>query len=219
MSSESDDSDPQLAGTGEQRRERRTFLTTATSIAMTGGLVAGYGTFAGMAARYLYPAGPAPTAWLFVADLSRFQQGASMVYRAPSGAPIVIARRGDTGTEADFIALSSTCPHLGCQVHWEAQNDRFFCPCHNGIFDPSGKAISGPPADAGQSLLRYPTKVEGGLLFIEVPTDQLALGPGRIEDPALALFSRPRGPGHDPCLHARPALVPLTRPAARAERA
>jgi Rieske Fe-S protein len=184
---------------------------------MVVGLVAAYGTLAAFVGRFLYPAARRARSWLYVADARRVAGGEAVLFRTPAGEPVSITRQGE-GDES-IVALSSTCPHLGCQVHWEAQNDRFFCPCHNGIFDPSGKAISGPPADAGQSLLRYPTKVEGGLLFIEVPTDQLALGPGRIEDPALALFSRPRGPGHDPCLHARPALVPLTRPAARAERA
>ncbi|MCC6557107.1 MAG: Rieske (2Fe-2S) protein [Polyangiaceae bacterium] len=148
-------------------------MTTATSIAMTGGLVAGYGTFGLMAARYLYPAAPLKTAWLYVADLAGFKVGASMTYRAPTGATVVIARRGDAGTEADFIALSSTCPHLGCQVHWETAKNRFFCPCHNGVFDATGKGTGGPPGDAGQSLPRYPLRVERGLLYIEVPTERL----------------------------------------------
>jgi len=151
--------------------ERRSFLATAV---MTGGLVAGYGTFAMMAGRYLYPAHPADTSWLFVQDLRSLKAGDSLVYRTPAGATVAVARLGSAGTDADFLALSSTCPHLGCQVHWESQNNRFFCPCHNGAFDPSGKAIAGPPADAGQSLLRYPLKVENGLLYIRVPVEKLS---------------------------------------------
>lgn len=152
---------------------RRRLLTTASSAAMAGGLAAGYGSFGAMAARYLYPAQKTATAWMLVAPLSRLRVGESMTYRAPNGAPVVIARRGDAGTEADFIALSSSCPHLGCQVHWEGPKNRFFCPCHNGTFDPVGKATGGPPGDAGQSLPRYPLRVEGGMLFIEVPTEKL----------------------------------------------
>ncbi len=153
---------------------RRGFLASA---AMAGGLAAGYGTFALFAGRFLYPARPAETGWLFVADLSSFKPRDSLVYRTPAGAPVAVARRGSAGGADDFLALSSTCPHLGCQVHWEAQNNRFFCPCHNGVFDPSGKATAGPPADAGQSLLRYPLKVENGLLFILVPTDSTSRSP------------------------------------------
>jgi Rieske Fe-S protein len=162
-------------GTAESRgMGRRAFLARSTWLAMTGGLAAGYGAFAAILARYLYPARPRQTAWLFVTDVASMRVGDSLVFRTPEGAPAAIARHAGSGAVSDFIALSSTCPHLGCQVHWEANNDRFFCPCHNGIFDRSGKATAGPPADAGQSLLRYPLKVEGGLLFIEVPTEQLA---------------------------------------------
>jgi len=162
------------ASTGPGTPERRTFLA---AIAMSGGLAAGYGTFAAMAARFLYPAHPAPTAWLFVRDLRAFAPGDSLVYRTPAGATVAVARLGNAGTDQDFLALSSTCPHLGCQVHWEAQNHRFFCPCHNGAFDPTGKATSGPPAEAGQSLLRYPLKVEKGLLYIRVPVEKLSAVP------------------------------------------
>jgi len=101
--------------------------------------------------------------------LDRMEVGSSLDYEAPTGARIVVTRRAEGGTEEDFIALSSVCPHLGCRVHWEAHNNRFFCPCHNGVFNAEGKATDGPPADAGQSLSVYPVKVEGGLLFIEVP--------------------------------------------------
>jgi Rieske Fe-S protein len=152
---------------------RRSFLTRSTSLAMAGGLAAGYGTFAGIAVRYLYPAHPTETGWVFVSDVAGMQVGESRVFRTPTGATAAIARRGAAGTIEDFVALSSTCPHLGCQVHWEAQNNRFFCPCHNGAFDPTGKAIAGPPAEAGKSLPRYPLRIENGLLYIEVPLERL----------------------------------------------
>ena len=100
----------------------------------------------------------------------------------------VTRRQDDDGSET-VAALSSTCPHLGCQVHWEGHNNRFFCPCHNGVFDPNGIATGGPPADAGQSLLQFPLKEESGLLYIELPVDRVAGRSDRLEpapDPALA---------------------------------
>jgi Rieske Fe-S protein len=140
---------------------------------MAGGVVASYGTLGVMACRYLYPSKPQKLAWLFVAETSRIRTGEGFAYRSPAGQPITITRRGEGNSPDDFLALSSTCPHLGCQVHWEGHNNRFFCPCHNGVFTPEGKAIAGPPADAGQSLAHYPLKVESGLLFIEVPVETL----------------------------------------------
>lgn len=152
--------------------DRRQFLSTISRVAMAGGLVAGYGTCAALSGRFLYPSKDRPTAWQFVIEAERLPAGAALAYRAPDGAPINIARRGTQGVLSDFIALSSTCPHLGCRVHWQPQENRFFCPCHNGVFTPEGKAVSGPPADAGQSLERYPLELDNGLLFIKVPMDE-----------------------------------------------
>ena len=106
---------------------------------------------------------------MFVSQIDAIKPGEAKPYTTPTGATITVARQGDTGDVSDFIALSSVCPHLGCAGHWEEQNSRFFCPCHNGVFDPQGKGTGGPPGDAGQSLKPYPLKIENGLLFIEVP--------------------------------------------------
>ena len=59
-------------------------------------------------------------------------------------------------------------------MHWEPQNERFFCPCHNGAFDASGKATEGPPATAKQELKQFPLRVENGLLYIEVPMETIS---------------------------------------------
>jgi Rieske Fe-S protein len=148
--------------------ERRDFLAKASSVAMGVGLAAGYGGLGLVGVRYLYPAAKQATAWMYVVDLPSFKKGTSRPFRTPSGERVTIARMGDAGDVADFVALSSTCPHLGCQVHWESAHTRFFCPCHNGTFDPSGVATGGPPAEAKQSLPRYPLKIDKGLLYIEV---------------------------------------------------
>lgn len=151
---------------------------------MATGLAAGYGTFFAMAGRYFFPSG-SNKAWMFVSDVDGIAPGASLPFESPTGVRVSITRRaeseqgagGEKGAESEqegpsaqsFLALSSVCPHLGCRVHWEAHNDRFFCPCHNGVFDPSGKATGGPPAADGQDLPRYPLKVVNGALYIEMP--------------------------------------------------
>jgi menaquinol-cytochrome c reductase iron-sulfur subunit len=47
-------------------------------------------------------------------------------------------------------ALSATCTHLGCQVRWDKEH--FRCPCHGGVYDASGKVVSGPPPRPLDSL-------------------------------------------------------------------
>ena len=140
---------------------------------MAAGVVASYGTLAAMAGSFFCPAASAAKLWMFVTRLDTMQVGDSLQFEGPTGATIVIARREQQGTADDFIALSSTCPHLGCQVSWQAHRNRFFCPCHNGVFTPEGVATEGPPAAAGQRLPRYPLQVENGLLFVEVPVESL----------------------------------------------
>ena len=181
--------------------DRRGFLRHASRAAMAAGLVGGYGGFAAVAGRYLYPARTGEVVWQFVSEVAGIEVGQAIRYRGPSGETINIARQARNGDAGDFIALSSTCPHLGCQVRWEGQNNRFFCPCHNGVFDPSGKAIGGPPGEAGQFLPRYELKVESGMLHIAVPPPRLpavATVPGGV----VTAADGPSGPGHDPCLDA-----------------
>ncbi len=174
--------------------ERRTLLTWLSGLGMIAGLALSYGKLGAFMGRFLVPTRAADRGWMFVAETAKLGVGDALLFRTPAGASINIARQGPG--EGDFVALSSTCPHLGCQVYWEADKDRFFCPCHNGTFDPTGKATGGPPGEAGQELPRYPLKVEGGLLYVELPRTEIARGDGWIEDGP----SPHRGPGHDPCL-------------------
>ena len=159
----------------QEGADRRTFLNQSSSIVMFGGLAAGYGTLAFQIGKFLYPADAGKGVWQFVCTLERLDVGESLPFTMPSGTKVVVARQAEGDTADAFVALSSICPHLGCQVHWEAVNERFFCPCHNGAFDASGKATLGPPDKANQQLTRFPLQVEGNLLLIEVPLDSITV--------------------------------------------
>lgn len=178
--SPSDNADS-AATDGANQADRREFVLSSSTALMAGGLAAGYGTFFAMAGSYFYPS-ESNKAWMFVTDTAGFAPGESKAFQSPTGVRVMITRRlesADSGTREDdqaepdllaedFIALSSVCPHLGCRVHWEQHNNWFFCPCHKGAFDPSGKAISGPPADDQQNLPHYPLKIVDGSLYIEM---------------------------------------------------
>jgi menaquinol-cytochrome c reductase iron-sulfur subunit len=63
----------------------------------------------------------------------------------------------------DFDVMSNICTHLGCRVRWIADDERFYCPCHNGVFAKDGSVVSGPPP---RPLDRFESKVEDGVLYI-----------------------------------------------------
>mgnify|MGYP001818260849 CR=1 FL=1 len=63
----------------------------------------------------------------------------------------------------DYIAMSNICTHLGCRVRWIDEQERFFCPCHNGIFDKEGLIVSGP---IPKPLDQYEVKIEDEQLFM-----------------------------------------------------
>ena len=63
----------------------------------------------------------------------------------------------------EFAAMSNVCTHLGCRVRWVVEEEQFFCPCHNAIFDKNGQVVAGPPP---RPLDRYEVKEEDGQLFV-----------------------------------------------------
>ena len=46
-------------------------------------------------------------------------------------------------TTAGILALYNRDPHLGCQVVWEAESQRFINPCHGEQYSQKGECIAG----------------------------------------------------------------------------
>lgn len=179
---------------------------------MAGGLALGYGMFIRCAGEYLYPSDEG-TAWMFVTNVAGVEPGQAISFQSPTGVSVVITRKSqsaanEAATADDFLALSSVCPHLGCRVHWEPQNDRFFCPCHLGTFDPEGRPTGGPPLAANQSLPDYPLRVENRLLYINMPVEPIDQTTYRVVEADVertGASSTPDGAGD------RPACFDLQR--------
>jgi Rieske Fe-S protein len=147
----------------EQQPTRRGVLA---SVLMGAGLVAAYGVLGIQALMFVLPKRLAvKTRLLFAGQIDDYEEGGVRTVHDLEGTPILVKREGD-----EFVAFNSTCPHLGCKVHWLPDEGRFLCPCHNGIFDADGVAISGPPGDAGQVLTRVAMKVDtdARIVYLEV---------------------------------------------------
>ena len=46
--------------------------------------------------------------------------------------------------EGKAFIVSTKCSHLGCQLHWNADELTWDCPCHGSRFDYEGRLIGGP---------------------------------------------------------------------------
>lgn len=65
--------------------------------------------------------------------------------------------------DAEILAFSNVCTHMGCAVRWLAWRQQILCPCHGGMYDRYGVLAGGPPS---HSLRLYVSKVQNNALFI-----------------------------------------------------
>lgn len=68
-------------------------------------------------------------------------------------------------TGSDVIALDSTCTHLGCRVHWDPDQRLLLCPCHGGIYGPTGIVEAGPPP---APLRVMSARVDGNQVLVQI---------------------------------------------------
>ncbi len=138
--------------------DRRGFIG---AVFMAVSLVLSFGTAAVYGLRYLFGRqSRPPTVNVLVASLNDIPAEASRTYKDLSGRKFLLVHSGD-----GIQAFDTTCTHLGCQVFWRAQEQKFHCPCHEGYFDADGRPIQGPPVTP---LRRLPVEIRGKSIFVEM---------------------------------------------------
>ena len=76
------------------------------------------------------------------------------------GGRFFLVRSHDGG----FLAVYQRCTHLGCSVTWEADEGRFFCPCHASSFDIY---ISSWAKAIMSRLNTFPVIIEDGQVLVD----------------------------------------------------
>jgi cytochrome b6-f complex iron-sulfur subunit len=74
---------------------------------------------------------------------------------------LYLIRESDGG----FLALSLTCPHLGCSVLWNETKKQFICPCHSSSFDRVGNVLGSP---APRPLDFFPIIIQEGKVTLDI---------------------------------------------------
>lgn len=112
---------------------------------------------------------PRKVTWAEVGPVERFEVGrvAFVLLRPLTGGAwpeetpkmaVFVTRRAD----GSFEVFHTHCTHVGCPISWNAGAQRFFSPCHGGVFDADGRVLAGPPP---RPLDRHEWKVENGVLY------------------------------------------------------
>jgi menaquinol-cytochrome c reductase iron-sulfur subunit len=63
-----------------------------------------------------------------------------------------------------FVVFSPICPHLGCFYQYNADANKFQCPCHGSQFNYDGTHIAGP---AARGLDPLPLREQSGVAQVE----------------------------------------------------
>lgn len=72
-------------------------------------------------------------------ELDAVQPGQGKVVQA--GGQKLAAYRNEQG---QVMAVSATCTHMGCEVHWNDAERSWDCPCHGSRFRTDGEVVEGP---------------------------------------------------------------------------
>ena len=142
--------------------ERRSFLSRAMRILGAVAIVqAGWVAVSALAPRrHKIPLADG-TGVIVAGPVGRFEPGSVTAFADGS---FFLVRLEDGG----FLAVNRKCTHLGCSVPWNAEQQRFACPCHASAFDIRGDVVNAP---APRPLDLFRVAIEDGV--VKVDTGQL----------------------------------------------
>jgi len=73
--------------------------------------------------------------------------------------PALLVRVSDT----EWKAFTAVCTHLNCTVQYQSATHLIWCACHNGMYDLTGRVVSGPPP---KPLDEFAVRVRGDEVVI-----------------------------------------------------
>lgn len=119
------------------------------------GVLASIASFLYPALRYIIPplVSESTSRSAVAAKVGELKKNASKVFKFGSEPAILILT-----TDGQYKAFSAVCTHLSCTVQYRGDTHQIWCPCHNGIYDLSGRNVSGPPP---RPLATYEVHVQG----------------------------------------------------------
>jgi cytochrome b6-f complex iron-sulfur subunit len=125
------------------------------NILLGGGVVASVVSFLYPAIRYILPPPVAESTSnsVVAAKVGELKNNNGKVFRFGSEPAILIHL-----ASGQYRAFTAVCTHLGCTVQYRSDLQMIWCPCHNGMYNLTGRNVSGPPP---RPLQEYGVHVQG----------------------------------------------------------
>ena len=112
------------------------------NILLGGGVVASIASFLYPAIRYIIPTEVAESTSRSVVagKVNELKLNSGKIFKFGSKPALLV----HTAT-GEWKAFSAVCTHLNCTVQFREDRHDIWCACHNGVYDLTGRNISGPP--------------------------------------------------------------------------
>jgi Rieske Fe-S protein len=112
------------------------------NLLLGGGVAASLASFLYPALRYIIPPPIAESTSnsVIAAKVSELKRNTGKVFKFSSKPAILIETAA-----GELRAFSAVCTHLNCTVQYREDLHAIWCACHNGVYDLTGRNISGPP--------------------------------------------------------------------------
>ncbi|MBZ5543317.1 MAG: Rieske (2Fe-2S) protein [Acidobacteriia bacterium] len=112
------------------------------NILLGSGILASIASFLYPAIRYIIPTQVAESTSRSVVagKVSELKLNTGIIFKFGSK-PALLVHTAD----GVWRAYSAVCTHLNCTVQYRADRHDIWCACHNGVYDLTGRNISGPP--------------------------------------------------------------------------
>lgn len=125
------------------------------NLLLASGVVASIASFIYPALRYIIPpqVSESTSRSAVAAKVGELKNNSGKVFKFGSE-PAILIRTPD----GQYRAFSAVCTHLSCTVQYRSDLHEIWCPCHNGMYDLTGRNVSGPPP---KPLAAYEVHVQG----------------------------------------------------------
>ncbi len=138
-----------------KNKSRRNFIS---KLLMGGGLIASFALLIRHGIDFIFPLVEAPPLRkLLIGRVNDIKIGEAKEVQVGESSLYLI--RNEDG----YKVFSSVCTHLGCKVKWEGYRNRFYCPCHKGVYDSHGNVLEGPPP---RPLDEFKVEIDKNLVYM-----------------------------------------------------